>query len=356
MKKIVQLVIPLVFSTLLLGACTQNKKTESSETATQTANSVAIILGFGGVDDKSFNQSGWEGLQAWGQETDLTEGIGGYMFIETNDNADNIPNINQALDNDFQTIISLSYLQSADIKDAAIANPDTNFGIVDDVIEGVDNVASATFKDQESAYLAGIAAAYTTETNKVGFIGGIEGPVIARFEAGFRQGVADGGKQLGKSVDIIVTYAGSYEAPDLGKANAASMYQSGADIIYHAAGSTGAGVFQEARAINEAGSDTKVWVIGVDSDQSDEGNYTAPDGTSDNCTLASTIKGVGTAVRDMAQRAADGDFPGGQELVYGLADEGIDLTTAHLDKQTKEAVAAAKAQIITNEITVNEQL
>src|SRR5699024_3736745 len=154
------------------------------------------------------------------------------------------------------------------IEESATDNPDTNFVIIDDVIEGMDNVASATFKDNEAAYLAGVAAATTTETKKVGFVGGVEGEVIDRFQAGFEAGV----KSVDSSIEVKVQYAASFSAPDKGKTIAASMYQSGVDVIYHASGATGTGVFAEAKAINEQG-DKKVWVIGVDRDQKEDGEY-----------------------------------------------------------------------------------
>ncbi len=141
------------------------------------------------------------------------------------------------------------------------------------MIDGLDNVLSATFKDNEASYLAGIAAAYTTETNVVGFIGGVKGEVIDRFDAGFKAGVDAGAKELGKEIKVLNQYAGDFSAPDKGRSIAKGMYAQNADIIFHASGGTGNGVFQEAKSLNESG-DKKVWVIGVDRDQSDEGEYT----------------------------------------------------------------------------------
>ena len=183
------------------------------------------------------------------------------------------------------------------VVDAADANPETNFVLIDDTVNGKNNVASATFRDNESAYLAGVAAANTTKTNKVGFIGGVEGPVIGRFKLVLKR-CSRRWQKLGKDIQITSTYAGTFADASKGRA-LASMYQAGADIIYHAAATTGQGIFQEAKALNETGSKDKVWVIGVDRDQNEDGKYTTKDGKDDNLTLASTIKGVNIAVKNL---------------------------------------------------------
>lgn len=318
------------------------------------SHSVVVVTDIGGVDDRSFNQSAWEGLQEWGKEHDLSKGVDGYDYIQSNDASEYTTNIDQAVSNGFNTVFGIGYLLADSIAAAADANPDTQFGIIDSVIEDKDNVVSATFKDNEASYLAGVAAAYTTKTDKVGFIGGEEGVVIDRFEAGFRQGVADTAKELDKTIKVDVKYAASFGDSAKGKALAAAMYQGGADVIFHASGGTGAGVFSEAKDLNEAGDQDKVWVIGVDSDQDAEGKYTTKDGEEDNFCLTSTLKGVGAAVKDISNRALEDKFPGGEHLVYGLKDGGVDLTDGYLSDDAKTAVEAAKEKIIAEEITVPE--
>lgn len=279
--------------------------------------------------------------------------------MQSNEASEYTTNVNGAVQNGFKTIFGVGYLLKDSIAAAADQNPDTQFGIIDDVIEGKDNVVSATFKDNEAAYLAGYAAAYTTKTNKVGFIGGEEGVVIDRFEAGFTKGVQDAAEKLGKEITIDSQYAASFGDPAKGKALAASMYQGGADVIFHASGGTGAGVFQEAKAINEQLNeadleDKKVWVIGVDSDQQDEGNFTTADGKEDNFTLASTLKGVGAAVQDISTRALEDNFPGGEHIVYGLKDGGVDITEGFLSDDAKAAIETAKQDVIDGKVEVPE--
>jgi len=347
-------------SVLLLAACGGKKSTTSSTASSSSSSnhSVALVTDIGGVDDRSFNQSAWEGLQEWGKKHDIKRGTGGYDYIQSDDATQYTTNVSGAVQNGFKTIFGIGYLLQPAIKEAAAQNPNVQFAIIDSTIDA-DNVVSATFKDNEAAYLAGIAAAETTKTNKVGFIGGEEGVVIDRFQAGFEKGVADTAKKLGKTVTVDSQYAASFGDPAKGKALAASMYQNGADIIFHASGGTGAGVFQEAKAINsqlnEADLDSKkVWVIGVDSDQADQGKYTTKDGKDDNFTLASTLKGVGAAVEDISTRALNDKFPGGEHLVYGLKDGGVDITEGFLSDDAKTAIKDAKQQIIDGKIEVPE--
>ncbi len=347
-------------SVLLLAACGGKKSTTSSTASSSSSSnhSVALVTDIGGVDDRSFNQSAWEGLQEWGKKHDIKRGTGGYDYIQSDDATQYTTNVSGAVQNGFKTIFGIGYLLQPAIKEAAAQNPNVQFAIIDSTIDA-DNVVSATFKDNEAAYLAGIAAAETTKTNKVGFIGGEEGVVIDRFQAGFEKGVADTAKKLGKTVTVDSQYAASFGDPAKGKALAASMYQDGADIIFHASGGTGAGVFQEAKAVNsqlsEADLDSKkVWVIGVDSDQQDQGKYTTKDGKDDNFTLASTLKGVGAAVEDISTRALNDKFPGGEHLVYGLKDGGVDITEGFLSDDAKTAIKDAKQQIIDGKIEVPE--
>ncbi|MEY8446156.1 BMP family lipoprotein [Enterococcus ratti] len=338
---------------LLLGACGGSNSTSSTggNSGSKTA-TAALITDTGGVDDRSFNQSAWEGLQAWGKKHDLSRGNNGFQYFQSANESDYIPNIDQALNAGFKTIFGIGYKLKPAIEEQAASNTETNFAIIDDVIDGKNNVVSATFKDNEASYLAGIAAAYTTETDTVGFIGGVKGEVIDRFDAGFKAGVDAGAKALNKKIHVLNQYAGDFAAPDKGRSIAQGMYAQNADIIFHASGGTGNGVFQEAKSLNESG-DKKVWVIGVDRDQSDEGDYTL-NGEKKNFTLTSTLKAVGTVVEDLAQKSADGKFPGGKHIVYGLKEDGVGITEGQLSDKAKKAVNEAKEKIISGEIKVPE--
>ncbi|AIM24444.1 BMP family lipoprotein [Melissococcus plutonius] len=339
---------------LSLAAC-GGKHTKNSSKKGDPDHNIVMISDIGGIDDKSFNQSAWEGMKAWGKKHDLPEGVKGYAYIQSKDASQYTSNVDQAITNNFKTVFGVGYLIKDTIQQAAKKNPKTQFAIIDDVIADKKNVVSATFKDNEAAYLAGVAAAYTTKTNKLGFVGGEERVVIDRFQAGYQKGVADAAKKLGKTITVNAKYVASFADSAKGRALAASMYQEGTDIIFHAAGASGQGVFQEAAARNKAGNGDKVWVIGVDRDQQDDGNYKTKDGKKDNFTLTSTLKGVGASVQDIADRALKDKFPGGKHLIYGLKAGGVDITKGNLSDSARSAVKEAKEKVISGEIKVPEK-
>ena len=232
---------------------------------------------------------------------------------------------------------------------AAKNNPKSNFVIVDSVIKDQKNVASATFADNESAYLAGVAAAKATKTNKIGFIGGMQSDVITRFEKGYEAGA----KSVNPDIKVDVQYAGSFSDAAKGKTIAAAMYGAGDDVVYQCAGGVGTGVFSEAKALNSTKNEAdKVWVIGVDQDQEYLGKYKSKDGKDSNFVLVSTIKEVGNVVKDIADKTKDGKFPGGTIVTYDLKNGGVNLGLDSANSEIKDAVAKAKADIIDGKITV----
>ena len=147
-------------SVLLLAACGGKKSTTSSTASSSSSSnhSVALVTDIGGVDDRSFNQSAWEGLQEWGKKHDIKRGTGGYDYIQSDDATQYTTNVSGAVQNGFKTIFGIGYLLQPAIKEAATQNPNVQFAIIDSTIDAK-NVVSATFKDNEAAYLAGIAAA-----------------------------------------------------------------------------------------------------------------------------------------------------------------------------------------------------
>lgn len=223
----------------------------------------------------------------------------------------------------------------------AKANPDAKLAIIDSVVEAP-NVESVTFSENEGSFLVGVVAGLTTKTNKVAFIGGAKSPVITRFEVGFKAGV----EAVNPEATVTNTYAGAYDKPDIGKSLAATLYDAGNDIIFPAAGATGNGVFNEAKSRNDAGGD-KVWVIGVDKDQSIE--------FGDDVTLTSMIKRVDEAVKKVSQQVVDGTFKGGTTTVLGLKDNGVGLpetSKANVSEEILAKVEDFKKQIIDGKITV----
>lgn len=324
----------LMLGTVLVGCGNGNS---GSEKVKHTA---ALVTDGGSIDDKSFNQSAWEGLEAWGKENKLEKGVNGYNYAQSNSDADFTPNINKLIKAKYSTIFGIGYKLAPAIKKTAKQNPKTNFVIIDDVVSGK-NVASVTFKSEQSSFLAGVAAAETTKTNKVGFLGGVKSDVITTFEKGFIQGV----HAVNPRITVDVKYAGSFTKADLGQSMATAMYNNGEDVIFHAAGGTGAGAFTAAKNLAKNGK--KVWVIGVDQDQKADGAYKGG-----NVTLASAVKEVGNAAKDIANKAMKDKFPGGKIVTYDLKSKGVDLVNDNMSDSAWKVVQQYKQKIIKGDLTV----
>lgn len=345
-------------SVALLAACStgggnnsSSSATGSSAAGTSTASgdkfSIVMVTDTGGVDDASFNQGAWEAMQAWGKENGKEKGREGYDYIHSKTEADFITNYNTALAAEYDLIFGIGYKLADTVSEVAEQNPDKHFVIVDSVVDKP-NVASLTFADHESAFLAGVAAAKTSKTNHIGFIGGVESEVITRFESGFIAGA----KSVNKDIKVDVQYVGDFSNAANAGTIATSFYSSGADVIYPAAGGAAKGVFTTAINLVKSSEDQPVWVIGVDIDQAAEGQYTAADGSSKTVTLASTLKGVGTAVKEFANETMKDGFKGGRVLSYSLKDGGVDLSKGELTTEVAAEVASFKEKIVSGDVKV----
>lgn len=340
----------------ILGACgskdddaskSEGSKGSGSEGTTEAVDfSLAMVTDVGGVDDKSFNQSAWEGIEAFGKENGLEKGTGGYDYLQSASDADYITNINNLVRRDFDIVYGIGFLMEEPIKTIAEQQPDAQLAIIDSIVDAP-NVASVMFKEQEGSFLAGVAAALMSESKQIGFVGGMEIPVIERFEAGFLEGV----KAVDPSIKVDVQYTGKFDDAALGKTTANRMYSSGVDIIFHAAGGTGNGVFAEAKERKTKDANANVWVIGVDSDQYEEGAV-----GDTNVTLTSMLKKVGTAVQNIAKETMDGKFPGGTTVTYGLAEEGVGLADSRgaIPQDVLDKIDEFSKKIASGEITVPE--
>lgn len=354
MKKFYKLsLVMLLAMTVILAGCGNNNNTGNTAAPTNNGNTAAepdnsdktpaasdikvgMVTDVGGVNDKSFNQSAWEALEALKTEQGIT-----VKYLQSNNDADYQPNLNQFIRDGYNLTWGIGFDLGEAVKQAAIENPDAHLAIIDNVIEAP-NVQSVTFAENEGSFLVGVVAGMTTETNKIGFIGGMEGPVIKRFEVGFVAGV----KAVNPEAKVTVQYAGAYDKPDIGKSMATTLYDAGNDIIFPAAGATGNGVFNEAKSRNKAGG-KKVWVIGVDKDQSLE--------FGDDVTLTSMIKRVDEAVKTVSQQVIDGNFQGGTITVLTLKDNGVGLpetSKANVKEDVLAKVEEFKQQIIDGTITV----
>ena len=315
----------------------EEDKGEASETPNGESVSVTMVTDFGGVNDKSFNQSAYEGLQKAEEE-----GAATFDYIESHKEADFVPNLESALDSESDLILTVGFALYPATDEAAEENPDQNYVIIDNANEkDRENLLGVTFADHQNSFLVGYIAGMQSETNNVGFVGGIKGVIVDRFEYGFRAGVEQAAREKGEDIQVQVQYANSFDDQAAGKNIADRMYQEGADVIFHAAGGVGIGVI-------EAAKENDKWVIGVDRDQQAE----APDNM-----LVSTVKGVGDAVRLIIDEYAQGKFHGGEQT-FTLAD-GDSVTIAYADnglvsQEVKDKVEELKQEIIDGKIQVPE--
>lgn len=334
----------------ILGACGSSEKEEGASSGDGKSKedqfTVAMVTDVGGVDDKSFNQSAWEGIEKFGADNGLEQGDGGYDYLQSASDADYVTNLNNLVRREFDVVFGIGFLMEAAVNDIAQQQPDAQLAIIDAVVDQP-NVASVLFKEQEGAFLAGVAAALMSESKQIGFVGGMEIPVIERFEAGFLAGVA----AVDPAIEVDVQYTGKFDDASLGKTTANRMYSSGVDIIFHAAGGTGNGVFAEAKERKTKDANANVWVIGVDSDQYEEGAV-----GDTNVTLTSMLKRVDEAVYRISESAMNGEFPGGESVVYGLAEEGVGLADSRgaIPDDVMAQIDEFKQQIVDGEIVVPE--
>lgn len=342
MKKLfsMSLVMLLAISVILAG-CGNNGQGASNEgsgnasggEAPKSELKIGMVTDVGGVNDKSFNQSAWEALEAVQAEGGAT-----VKYLQSKNDQDYDPNLNQFIKDGYALTWGIGFNLANAIEKAAKENPDSNLGIIDSVVD-LPNVKSVTFAEHEGSFLVGVVAGLTTKTNKIGFVGGQDSPLIKRFEVGFKAGI----EAANPDAKLISNYTGAFDKPDQGKAAAATLYNDGADIIFHAAGATGNGVFNEALSRVKAGQ--QVWVIGVDKDQSLE--------FGDEVTLTSMIKRVDEAVKRVSQEVVDGTFKGGIETLT-LKENGVGLpeTNKNLSQDVLDKVEEFKQKIVNGEITV----
>jgi len=344
---------------MILGACgtsdnKNNTNNKGANGAKENKNfTAAMVTDEGGVDDKSFNQSAWEGLVAYGEENNLEKGKNGYNYYQSKNEADFSTNLNAAVRDKFDIIYGVGFKLTDAIAKIADQRKDNHFVIVDSVVPDKDNVASLTFKEHQGSYLVGIVAGMMTKSNKVGFVGGIESDLINKFAAGFEAGV----KEVNPNAKVEIQFAGTFTDSSKAQAIAAAQYSSGVDIIYQAAGGAGLGVFTEAKNLKQKDPSRDIWVIGVDRDQHPEGDVKIGDKT-ENITLTSMVKRVDVAVMDVATKAKDGNFPGGQILEYGLEENGIKISDSkeHLTDDILSKVTEYEGKIKNGDVTVPDKL
>jgi basic membrane protein A and related proteins len=320
---------------------TENTGTEPTEEAV----SVGMAYDLGGRGDQSFNDAAGAGLDQAAEEigVDADE-------LEPEEGGENREELLQLLcDQGKELIIAVGFLYSESVGAVAENCPDSTFAIVDDATNDLPNLANLVFAEEQGSFLVGAAAALTTETNHVGFIGGVNIELIQKFQAGFEAGVA----AIDPSITVDVSYLteppnfDGFNDPARGKEVAAGMYADGADVIYAAAGGSGGGVFEAAVEARDGGD--MVWAIGVDSDQ-----YNTADPAVQDVILTSMLKRVDVAVYNTIEAFANDEEVGGQTTVFDLSVDGVGYATSgdFLSEDTIAQLEDLKAQIVAGDIEV----
>jgi basic membrane protein A len=279
-----------------LSACggTSSDATSSSSSGGKSKG-LALAYDVGGKGDQSFNDAATVGMTKADKEFGYTS-----QAVEPTDgesDADKVQRLEQLAKQNYNPVIGVGFAYAPAVKEVAAKYPKITFGIIDDEQDKAANIADLVFHEEQASYLAGVAAAKTTKSNTVGFIGGVDVPLIHKFEAGFKQGVTDTKKGVKvKSQYLTETAAeGGFSSPDKGASAAQGQIDAGADVVYAAAGLSGQGVIQTAAK-------DKVWAIGVDSDQYKQDALAKYK----DAILTSAMKDVAGAVYNLAKSVHDG--------------------------------------------------
>ncbi|WP_232701569.1 BMP family lipoprotein [Halobacterium wangiae] len=323
-----------------------------TETTTEQSDptQIGMVYATGGLGDGSFNDQAQQGIQQAAEDFNVE-------YDETQpDDVPQFSNYQQQLasstDPDYDLVSCIGFLQADALSETSESYPDQNFQIVDSVVEA-NNVGNYVFQEHEGSYLVGVLAAMLTsqsfeagagstnpEASTVGFVGGVEGALIGKFEAGFKAGV----QAVDENIEVQTSYVGSFNDPSGGQEAALAMYNDGADVVYHASGNTGTGVFQAAQ---EQGR----FAIGVDRDQS-----VTKDSYQD-VILASMVKRVDTAVYNAVEATVNDEFEGGSTTTLGLEQDGVACVYgqqlgSEIPEDSKTAVSDARDGIIAGDISV----
>jgi basic membrane protein A len=298
-----------------------------------------LVFDIGGRGDKSFNDAAYAGLDRAARELGVE-----IATMETGEGTEREAAMRQLAAGGSQLVFGVGFLFTDDIRGLAEEFPDVRFACVDYTVREGEvlppNLVALKFREEEGSFLVGALAALLTRTGTVGFVGGMEIPLIKKFEAGYRAGVAS----VAPGVKVLVKYAGTtsnaFKDPTKGKELALAEYHQGADIIFHASGSTGLGVFEAARELGRL-------AIGVDSDQHDE----AP-----GVVLTSMVKRVDNAVFECIHGVQRGEWKGGV-AVFGLAEKGVGWVYDDRNRQlvpdaVKARVDSLEAEIVAGRIVV----
>ncbi len=304
-KKVRSLLLVGVLTLGVVG-CNSNQTTEESKEPFK----VCLVLSEGGVNDESFNQSAYEG----GLEAQKEYGIE-LSYLESNSTTDYVQNIETAIDKESDLIVGVGFQLGDAIKEAAESYPEQKFAIIDSTYDEIpSNVRPITFNEEQAGYTTGLIASQMTETNVVGFIGGLDIPSCSNFGVGFEKAI----KEVNKDIKVLKQFTNSFTDAAKGRVVAEQMVNEGADILFMASGGGNNGILEVVKENN-------IKAIGVDMPN----NYLAPQ-----YVITSALKNVGEGLKLTIKDTLEGNFNGGNEVKYDLSNSGVGFeVTEHLSDE-----------------------
>ena len=337
-KRFFQMVSITILATITLTSCSNRNNNVTDLDKTKDFK-IGFVMSKTEVNDKGFNQAVWEGVQKTGKKYKWKENKN-YVKANPSNDKDFKKQLVKYAKKDYDLIFGVGYSYQNAISDVAKKEKKSNFALIDGIVERP-NVVSITYREEQSAFLAGIVAGMNTKSMKIGFVGGTKSTFIKRFEYGFKAGIMS----IDPKIKVLTKYTNTFDQPDQGSKLASSLYKDGVDIIFQVAGKTGLGVFSEAKKLKKSGKN--VWVIGVDRDQYKEG-------LPENVTLTSAIKRIDKGVDEVITKTLKGNFQGGRILRFGIKENGVGLSkqNKNLNKDTKEQVQLYKDNVKSGKIEV----
>ncbi|MGB9678760.1 MAG: BMP family lipoprotein [Thermoanaerobacteraceae bacterium] len=334
-------------SSVLLSGCSSSTKQQNPQPQTNTQAEkaknfkVGLVTDVGGINDHSFNQMAYQGLEKAGKELGVTINV-----IQSKQMTDYVPNLTNFAQQGYDLIIAVGFMMHDATEEVSQKFPDIKFMIIDSEITDRPNVSSAMFKTEQCGYLVGALAGLMqneksnpriNDKNTIGVVGGMQIPPVDSYIAGYQQGA----KAVDSNINILLNYTNSFTDPATGKQMALTQISQGADVVFQVAGGTGEGVIKAAQ-------EKKVYAIGVDADQA----YLAPDSV-----LTSAVKRVDTATFDIIKETLNGNFKSG--IVYfDLKNNGVGIGTINKDvpQSVIDKVKQLEQDIIDGKITVSDKI
>lgn len=341
----------LLFVTIMAGlfGCSKPTQTQNQGSNTTTVArtpspegqnqkfKIAMVTDVGGLGDQSFNDSAYEGLKRAEKELGVE-----IKVLESKAMSDYETNLTSLANAGYNMIFAVGFLMTDSVKKVAPRFPNVKFGLIDGRVEDLPNVISCIFKEEEGSFLVGALAGLMTKTNKVGFVGGIKGWLIDKFESGYKAGIIS----TNPKAEVLVAYTGRFDDPGKGKETALAQFNQGADIIYHASGACGVGVIEAAKEKGDG-----FYAIGVDADQ---------DHLAQGRVLTSMIKRVDVAVFESTKNAIEGKLKSGI-LGFGVKQNAIGLspmrfTKSQIPPATLKTIEELQSKITKGELNIPSTL